>query len=461
MPLLGAFIVPHPPLIVPEVGKGMEAGVQMTIDAYEEVARRIAELRPEIIVLSSPHAAGYADYIQISPGPRAEGSFRDFGASAVRISVDYDVDFAERLEELAGKSDIPAGTLGEREGLLDHGTLVPLYFIRKAWREYALVRVAPSRLSPLTHYRFGKCIAEAAEESGKRVVMVASGDLSHKLKTDGPYGLAPEGAVFDHDVTEAMASADFLRLLGFEEDFCEAAAECGLRSFQIMAGTLDGKAVVPELLSYEGPFGVGYAVAAYDVVGEDGNRRFDERFEEEEALHLERQKASEDHFVRLARMSLENFVQTGTVLKKPDSLPEDLTTQKAGVFVSLKMEGRLRGCIGTISPVTGSIAEEIIRNAVSAGTMDPRFEPVQEHELPWLVYSVDVLGESERISSLEELEVSRYGVIVQSRGRQGLLLPNLPGIDTPKEQVSIALEKAGIPSHANYVMERFEVIRHK
>lgn len=461
MPLIGAFIVPHPPLIVPEIGKGMEAGVQMTIDAYEEVARRIAALRPDTIVLSSPHASGYADYIQISPDQRAEGTFRDFGASRVHIGVDYDVEFADLLGKLAGRSDIPAGSLGDKEGKLDHGTLVPLYFINRAWKDYALVRVAISGLSPLTHYRFGKCIAEVAKESGKRVVMVASGDLSHKLKKDGPYGLAPEGAVFDHEVTEALASGDFLRLLRFEEDFCEAAAECGLRSFQILAGTLDGKAVVPELLSYEGPFGVGYAVAAYDVVGEDGSRRFDQRFEEEDALSLEMEKAGEDQFVRLARMSLEHFVRTGEYVPRPDSLTEDLTRQKAGVFVSLKMEGRLRGCIGTISPTSSTIADEIIRNAVSAGTMDPRFAPVQEHELPHLVYSVDVLRESERISSLEELEVSRYGVIVSLKRRQGLLLPNLPGIDTPQEQVSIALEKAGIPSDAPYVMERFEVIRHK
>lgn len=461
MAILGAFIVPHPPLIVPEIGRGMEARIQATIDGYKEIARRIADLRPDIIVLSTPHAAGYADYIHISPNQGAEGTFQDFGVPQVRIEVDYDVEFAALLESLAGKAKIPAGTLGERESQLDHGTMVPLYFINQAYREYKLVRISNSALSPLTHYRFGKCIAEAVEMSDKRVVMVASGDLSHKLKEDGPYGLSAEGAVFDREATEAMSRGDFLRFLSFDEDFTEAVAECGLHSFQILAGTLDGKAVDSKLLSYEGPFGVGYAVATFEVVGEDESRRFDQRSEEEESIRLELKKAEEDHFVRLARASLENFVRTGKYVRSPDSLSRDLTAQKAGVFVSLKMEGRLRGCIGTISPTTRSIAEEIIRNAVSAGTDDPRFPPVQEHELPWLVYSVDVLEKAERISSIEELDISRYGIIVSSRGRQGLLLPNLKGIDTPQQQVEIALDKAGIPSNAPYNMERFEVVRHE
>jgi AmmeMemoRadiSam system protein A len=129
--------------------------------------------------------------------------------------------------------------------------------------------------------------------------------------------------------------------------------------------------------------------------------------------------------------------------------------------VSLKKHGRLRGCIGTISPVEPSVAEEIIRNAVSAGTGDPRFDPVEEDELDSLVYSVDVLGDAENISSMDELDAKRYGVIVTKGYRRGLLLPNLEGVDTPEQQVAIALQKAGIPANDKYSMERFEVVRHK
>jgi len=228
-----------------------------------------------------------------------------------------------------------------------------------------------------------------------------------------------------------------------------------------MAGALDGKKVSSELLSYEGPFGVGYAVAAFKVLGDDERRRFDQIYLEAEKERIEALKAQEDEYVRLARQSLETYVIKRKVMKRPDNLSPDLINKKAGVFVSLKLDGSLRGCIGTISPTTSSIADEIIRNAISAGTEDPRFPPVTEEELSRLEYSVDVLGKAEKIESLDDLDPVRYGVIVTKGHRRGLLLPNLEGINTVEEQVSIALRKAGIYPHEDYRLERFEVVRHK
>jgi AmmeMemoRadiSam system protein A len=258
-----------------------------------------------------------------------------------------------------------------------------------------------------------------------------------------------------------MAVGDFLTFLQFEEGFTEAAGECGLRSFIIMAGALDGMAVDSELLSYEGPFGVGYAVAAFHPTGTEELRRMDVLYEEEAKEERDRIRAEEDDFVSLARLSLESYVRGRKYIDRPPGLPKELTKQKAGVFVSLKKQGRLRGCIGTISPVEDCIADEIIRNAVSAGTGDPRFDPVTEEELDELIYSVDVLGDPEPIESMDELDVVRYGVIVTKGRRRGLLLPNLEGVTTPKQQVEIALQKAGISPHEDYGLERFEVVRHK
>jgi AmmeMemoRadiSam system protein A len=228
-----------------------------------------------------------------------------------------------------------------------------------------------------------------------------------------------------------------------------------------MAGALDGLAVRSELLSYEGPFGVGYAVAAFEPQGPDEGRHFGAAYEKRQLDEAGRRKAGEDAYVRLARASLEYWLEKGSYLPLPEGLPADLTERKAGVFVSLKKEGRFRGCIGTTGPTTGSVAEEIIRNAVSAGVRDPRFDPVEVVELGFLTYSVDVLGEAELISSIEQLDPFRYGVIVYCGGRQGLLLPNLEGVDTPERQVEIALQKAGIGPEEPYSMSRFEVVRHK
>lgn len=461
MNIIGAYIVPHPPIILPEVGRGEEKKIFKTTEAYFEVARKIAALKPETIVLTSPHATLYADYFHISPGKQASGDLRKFGVSNVSIKAEYDEEFVYKLAENAEREGIPAGTQGERDKHLDHGTLIPLYFLNRIYTDYKLVRIGISGLSPIEHYRFGKLIKKTVEKLGRRTVFIASGDLSHRLLEDGPYGFAPEGPEFDRIVTTAMDKGDFLSFLDMKPYLSEAAGECGLRSFIIMAGALDGKAVSPKLLSYEGTFGVGYAVAAFEVIGNDENRHFDIVYESIEKEKLKNIKMQEDDYVRLARLSLETYVKYGERIKVPRDLPEEMLNRKAGVFVSLKKHGQLRGCIGTISPATNSIAEEVLRNAISAGTEDPRFPPVTERELSELVYSVDVLSEPEPIKSIDELDVKRYGVIVTSGYRRGLLLPNLEGVDTPEQQVSIAMQKAGIGPSQSYSLERFEVVRHK
>jgi AmmeMemoRadiSam system protein A len=461
MSITGAFIVPHPPIILPQVGRGEEEKIRKTADAYRKVAGRIAAMKPDVIILTSPHTTLYADYFHISPGKGAKGDLRRFGASGFSIEVAYDSELVEAISDEADRAGIHAGTMGERDKGLDHGTLVPLYFINQAYTDYKLVRIGLSGFTSLDHYRFGKLIAKTVEKLGRKAVFVASGDLSHKLLEDGPYGFAPEGPEFDDNVTQAMEKADFLSFLNFDQSFCDSAAECGLRSFIIMAGALDGKSVKSELLSYEGTFGVGYGIASYEVTGEDPGRHFDEIFIQKEQERLLKIKSNEDPYVQLARLSLETYVKSGKMARVPDNLPEEMLTRQAGVFVSLKKHGRLRGCIGTISPVTENIAQEILRNAVSAGTEDPRFPEVTTAELPDLVYSVDVLSDPEPIQSIDELDVKRYGVIVTSGHRRGLLLPNLETIDTPEQQVEIALEKAGIRPGQSFSMERFEVVRHK
>ena len=462
MSIIGAFIMPHPPIIIPEVGKGEEAKIQKTIDAYRKAAKQIADLKPETIVVTTPHSVAYADYLHISPGEKAKGSFSRFGAPGTKAEFTYDMEFVSKLTENAKTAGIPAGTFGEKDPSVDHGLLVPLTFVNETYKEYKLVRCSVSGLGPLVHYNYGKCIAKAAESLNRRTVLIASGDLSHKLKVDGPYGFAKEGPEFDKQVTDAMKSADFMHFLKFDNEFCESAAECGLPSFIIMAGAFDRTAVKPDFLSYEGPFGVGYAVCSFLPSGRDSSRNFGEQFLEYRQKAIGKRRGSEDQYVRLARRSLEAWVSNGKRITVPDGLPPEMLQRRAGVFVSLKKDGNLRGCIGTILPTQGCIADEIIRNAISAGTRDPRFSPVAAEELPDIIYSVDILGTPEPVNSENELDAKRYGVIVQTGdGRCGLLLPNLAGIDTVSEQIKIAMRKGGIHQGDNYNLERFEVVRHK
>lgn len=462
MSIVGAIIVPHPPIILPEVGHGREREIRSTVDAYRAAAKRVASWDPDSLIITSPHTIAYADYFHFSPGKSGNGNMADFGAPGLKFHAEYDTEFRDEFIRLAKAAGLSAGTLGERDSRLDHGVCVPLYFLREAGVTCPIVRLGLSGFSPLEHYRLGKCASEAAEALGRRAAFIASGDLSHKLKDDGPYGFAADGPVFDEQVTEAMASGDFLKFLTFDSGFCDRAAECGLRSFQIMAGALDGKAVKSELLSHEGPFGVGYAVAVFTVTGTDDSRRFAKGYETAEEKRLKAQRDAEDPWVRLARLSLETYIRTGKRLSDlPAGLPEEMTQQAAGAFVSLHAHGQLRGCIGTISPVTSCVAREIVNNAVSAGVRDPRFPPVKENELDSLEYSVDVLGEAEPVSGPEFLNVKRYGVIVSCGGRRGLLLPDLDGVDTVEKQIDIARKKGGIGPKEHYTLERFQVVRHK
>ena len=364
------------------------------------------------------------------------------------------------LSEEAARTGFPAGTMGEKSKNLDHGTMVPLKFILKEYTDFKLVRTGLSGFDLLKHYEYGMMIKRVADALGKRVVFVASGDLSHKLQNYGPYGFAPEGPEYDRRIMETLGSGNFGELFDFDETFCDKAAECGHRSFVIMAGALDGQSLEIEKLSHEDVTGVGYGICTFEVKGEDKDRHFlAQRIRLEEDI-LNKKKEASDAYVKLARESAEYFVNNGRKMDVPTWVPQELLNEKAGAFVSIHKFGRLRGCIGTILPTTGSLAEEIIRNAVSAVSEDNRFDPVEEEELPWLDINVDVLTPPERISSESELDVKKYGVIVECGYKRGLLLPDLDGVDTVEQQISIAMRKGHIAPGSSIDLYRFEVKRH-
>ncbi len=264
MGIVGGIMVPHPPLIIHDVGRGSEKVVEDTIRAYEKAADFVAALRPETIVLSSPHSVMYSDYIHISPGDSAGGDMRQFGAPKTGMLVDYDVSLRNRIEELCNEFSFPAGTEGERNPELDHGTMVPLYFIAKRYTDFKLIRIGLSGMSLKDHWRFGQYIAQAVKNTGRRVAFVGSGDLSHCQKEDGPYGYKPSGPQYDEWIMDVMSRGAFLELLDFEEWFLRDAQECGHRSFCIMAGALSDRQVRTTPLSHEATFGVGYGFAIYE-----------------------------------------------------------------------------------------------------------------------------------------------------------------------------------------------------
>ncbi|MBA1336367.1 MAG: hypothetical protein HPY66_2802 [Firmicutes bacterium] len=466
--LLKSYLVPHPPIIVPEIGMGEERNARNTIEAMEEIADSISRDKPDSIILITPHGPVFSDAIAVGVQEMFRGTFGRFGKPDLSLALEGNLDLTFRIMEEAAREGIAVVSLdsatSRRYGInteLDHGALVPLYFVNRKYTEFKLVHITYGMLPNLELYRFGNCAKKAVESGNERVSIVCSGDLSHRLKKGAPAGYSERGREFDEKLVMHIKNMDTPSIIEMDESLVEEAGECGYRSVLILFGILDGYDVDVSVLSYEGPFGVGYCVAEFLPGRRNLEREYINILESRGKSKMQKVRENEDVYVRLARKALETYITEGRVIGVPEGLPPEMTQRKAGVFVSIKKNGKLRGCIGTISAATGSISEEIIHNAISAGTKDPRFYQVEDEELNELVYSVDVLAEPEPVDTIEQLDAKRYGVIVKSGRRSGLLLPDLEGVETPEDQVRIALQKAGINVTEPYTLERFEVIRHR
>ncbi|MFL0196844.1 AmmeMemoRadiSam system protein A [Clostridium sp. WILCCON 0269] len=466
MGLQGFYLLPHPPIILPEVGKGEEKKISNTTKSFHIVGEEIGKKAPGTIILVTPHGVMFKDAIALSYESEISGSLKNFGTRDVSMKIPVNKSLTSKIYELAYKNNIPVvmvtNSLLNKYNtslFLDHGAMVPLYFINKYYKDYKLVHITYAPLSQIDLYKFGMDINKAVEELEEEVVFIASGDLSHKLKEEGPYGYSPFGEKFDKEFLGYLENGDVEGILGMNEETIINAGECGRSSTLVLLGALDGHKFNGELLSYEGSFGVGYGVMRFDVLSGDASKL--EHMELLRSADYEKRKRESNPYVRLARESLETYLNTGKVLKKlPEYITDEMKNTKRGVFVSLKKYGDLRGCIGTIFPTTNNIAEEIIRNAIEAGFNDPRFYQIEKEELLDIIFSVDILTEPESCSK-KELDPEKYGVIVRKGRKTGLLLPNLEGVDTVEKQLSIALEKAGIKPHEEYKIEKFKVIRYK
>ena len=427
--------------MVPEVGRESIAGVVDSIDAMSELTKRVIDSGAESVVLISPHAPLEVDAFVAYGGPEVSGDFAHFNAPGTYFNLPVDEELLAAIREVATAEQYELTTLPEHE--LDHGTAVPLYFLlRNGWRG-KVVTLGYSFLSNDDHLRFGSCIRSAVDQVGRRVAFIASGDLSHRLKPQAPAGYNPNAHVFDEQVVAALRSNEPQRIVDMDFNLRRLAGECGYRSMLVAIGASSELPWSCEVLSYEAPFGVGYLVAQL-------------------TNQTAAAPAEEISLPLLAREAVETFVRSDAILSPPPAAQTLLTT-RAPCFVSLKtLKGELRGCIGTIEPARDTLAEEIIANAISAATNDPRFEPVRPEELSNLRYSVDVLFPPEE-AAMEDLDPSMYGVIVEDKNgdRRGLLLPDIPGIENAEQQVEIAARKAGIRQGEPIRLYRFKVERYR
>ncbi len=440
MPVEIAALAPHPPIIIPEIGGGERKKVWQTVESMEELAGVFAREEVEVIVTISPHGPVFSDVVSSLHVSPLEGSFAPFGRPEINMTVEMEEELSEKIEKSMKSENLPFRKLREEDCRryritpgLDHGVLVPLFFLLEQGVDLPLVPINIGLLKYGELIEIGEALQRVFAEYPRRIGVIASGDLSHRLTTTAPAGYSPRGEEFDQKVMEIVKQGELSELKNLDPVLIEKAGECGLRPLLILAGILSGMDMASHVLSYEGPFGVGYGVAYFtpkDIPPPD-----------------------------LAREAVENFLENKEIMEPPREL-SNFYRGMAGAFVSIKkQDGSLRGCIGTLEPTQENLAREIIRNAIQSAFKDPRFSPVSRSELQDLVFSVDIIHPPEPVESMDQLDHKEYGVIVEKGGQKGVLLPDLEGINSVEEQLEIARMKAGLTGVSDFLLKRFRVER--
>jgi len=274
MGILLAGLSPHPPIIIPEIGGNRRIEAQLTIDSLKELAGEVKKENPELLITISPHGSVFKDVISTFAMQELEGNFKDFGHPEVSFKVKSNPEFVMKLRENSEKVNIELLDLASErisgynffkkmDTQLDHGVLVPLYFLQQAGVKKPLVALTMGLLGYRKLYDFGKVIQETLKEMGIKAVIIGSGDLSHRLTPGAPAGFNPRGQEFDNKLINLLKKNQFEEILNIDHSLIHKAGECGLRPIIILLGALRDLDVTTELKSYEGPFGVGYAVAGF------------------------------------------------------------------------------------------------------------------------------------------------------------------------------------------------------
>lgn len=459
--ILGCYLMPHPPIIIPKIGGGNQFIAFDTLNACKKISNEISSLVPNTIVILSPHGFTPENQISIIDTFFANGDFAEYGAPDLSMEAEIDYKLTKSIINAANENNFPISSLNHqnteiygKDLKLDHGAMVPLYFLNNSNKKYKIVHITCTDLPKLELYKFGILLENCIKNSSSNVVIVASGDLSHKLKDNAYYDYNEIGEVFDKQILNILKNSDVVSLFNMNNDIAQAAAQCALNPLYIMFGCCNYIDLKSNFLSYEGPFGIGYAVFSFHKIGD----KIDGYLSKLEKLHNDcicKTITNESIYSKLARNAIKHYILTGNYLENHSDYENHLLNDEYGVFISLKNDGILRGCVGTLEPKYKNLKEEIIHNSVESALYDPRFNPVDISELDMINISIDIICALEHCS-IDDLAPSKYGVLARYGNKEGILLPNIPGIDSSSEQIKLALCKAGIKDNEEYSLFRFE-----
>lgn len=403
MPVIFSALMCHAPIVIPAVAKGEASACLRTTRAMREVAARLVAAQPTRLVLISPHSPRHRRQFAAWRGQH-QGDLAAFGHPELHIEL-------PDAPEVAAALGLPAVS----PQALDHGAMVPLWFLWEAgWRGPTAILALPWEGTD------GAATGRALAALPGATAVLASGDMSHRLIPGAPAGYHPKAEQFDRRFVEALRRDDWDAAL--DAPYQEEAAEDVVASSHVAMAAAEAPNNA-EVLCYEGPWGVGYT----------------------EAIFADPQPPLYAIARAAASAALEGRLYTAPAGGPPSS----------GVFVTIEKAGELRGCIGHIEPQHARLFDEIADVAMAV-LHDPRFPPVTRRELPLIDWEVSVMEPPEDTTEAE-LDPARYGVIVESGARRGLLLPAIEGVDTVAEQLQITRRKAGISPHTPVRLQRFTI----
>lgn len=442
-----AGLMPHAPILVPGVGGESLYQARATATAMSTVAGHVLATEPDTVVVISPHSPRQPGAFGLWATPRVRGSLSRFGSPEDAVDLPLDQDFASRLEIEGDRRGVRIWRISR--GALDHGALVPLcYLTAEGWHGRTVV-VGLNFPHEGGLEELGQAIAATAKHLQRRTAIIASGDMSHRLTCTAPSGYDPEAHRFDETFIGLLRDAAVRKLGQIDPALQERAAEDVVDATAVAVAASEYRTAGHEVLSYEGPFGVGYGVAilfetpnfrAAGAPGEGGSG---------EVVSLL------SDLPGIARRAVEAKLQGQP--EKPSFSVQGEVAGRHAVFVTVRTnDGKLRGCRGVTTPGAENLVWETWYSAVAAAFFDSRFPSVTADELPRLRFTVTVLGDLEPAVSLGELDPAVYGVLVHADdGRKGVLLPGIAGIDTVPDQLAVARHKAGIADDEAVRIDRF------
>ncbi len=263
MSLVFAAITPHPPLLIPNIGKGTLKKLDKTKVAMEKLEEELYLAKPDVLIVVSAHGSFFSDAFTINVCPEYHTDLKEFGDLTTKLNFKGEMNLSTRIREKTKEEKIPTTMISE--STLDYSSTIPLFYLTKHLPDIQIIQIGFCDLEWKTHLDFGYLIKEQVLNTNKRVAIIASGDLSHALTTNSPAGFNQAGTKFDEKIQELLAHKNVAGMLQLEADFVKNSSECGFKTFLILMGTLKNVDYIYQQHSYEAPFGVGYLTANFII----------------------------------------------------------------------------------------------------------------------------------------------------------------------------------------------------